>query len=1239
MLTKCSRFLFTLLLLVCLNLGVLSCAWAAPDSVITVGALSGQMTVRRRGTNRVVPLRSGQSLYIGDVVTTGTESRASIIFPDGAQVRLNARTSVEVTPPLRQRSGKFSLFRVIAGQVWARLRPNNAIETRTAVLGVRGTEILLDVAEDQSTTLTVTDGVVDFYNQFGTVTVEQNQQSVARLGFAPTAPVTIQNAGFIVEWTLDLDRAVIPRETFFTTLDRAAARQQVGRLKEIAANQPTQAAALVAFGDALFDSGQYAEAATQYQAALGLEPNSPVYSVRAGHALLEAGQLEEAEQKFSSALNGNGSLSTEEQERLNALLEGQAQTANLPQIWSAPATAPAWSGLASVALARNRPEVAEQLGQLAVTADAELAAPRLNLGIAQLRQPGKIASAIEQFQSAIPTQGGVGAYQARAWLSLAYLAQDDRAAALREAQQAVELAPQSGLARGQLALVHFYSGQIEQAEKEAEKALVLNPDSVAARVALGQTVLAQGNVDQANRIAAQAVALDPDLPQARYLLGVSDAGRRDYRHAVRELQAAIDLAPNFLAARSALARVYTATARSSEAEALFTNLSPLYRETDAVQGALGELYYEQGRYAESAASYRAALEKNPSSALYNAELARTLLYSNRLQEAIQAGRAAVLLAPEVGQYHAILGQAYEFATLPTQAEREYRIALTLDPQNSLALTQLAFRHAGTDLRPAAAGFTQGFLLDPAVGRKLLRGGTNLQVTPVIGSRNEKDLDVVHRGTAADGKVHTFGAISSRNDNGFRQNSRSRDLDISERLTYTPTPRTNVYANLAFSRYNDGLPGANNTPDLDDNASFRFGQAQLAVRQRIGENHHLWAGLFANRSRNTTLNPDLDSFFDIGTGFPIPRQKFTSRAYEPEARLDLSLRNRPGRTSMLTLGGAQTKTRFRSDRDLLMSPVLTVLGETEQDADGYLGYAQLTHRFNPRLSLISQLRIQRITRDTTSALVPPVGAPIITTSDSGRTYTLPSLLATYMPDRRTTVRLAYNERVTDVTTSTFAPTETLITTEPGTLPYGIPESVRIAQIEVERNISARAFAKLFAFHSEADNLQIGFADLLGFGNGLPAAQAPGLDLSRWKGTGVGARYEHQIGRFLFANVGTVLRRTKSYGAGGVGNDFDDAQAPYESRFVANAALNYRDNDGRKAGIRLRHNGSFYQDSPLILGRSRFGAQTYVDVTLAKEFSTRSELFFNALNIFDRRQVQFLGYPVGQRQFSLGYTRRF
>ena len=131
------------------------------------------------------------------------------------------------------------------------------MQTRTAIAGVRGTEINMKVADDGTSTLTVIEGEVDFSNEFGTVLVGQAQQSTARSGAAPTAPVTVGNAGLLIEWTVDLNRAVIPRERFYISLNRNALADELQRRSALAHSQPQNAAARRDYGDVLFDYHQY----------------------------------------------------------------------------------------------------------------------------------------------------------------------------------------------------------------------------------------------------------------------------------------------------------------------------------------------------------------------------------------------------------------------------------------------------------------------------------------------------------------------------------------------------------------------------------------------------------------------------------------------------------------------------------------------------------------------------------------------------------------------------------------------------------------------------------------------------------------------------------------------------------------------------------------------------------------------------------------------------------------------
>ncbi len=501
--------------------------WSAPIATVQTATSS---TWKRRGGANFAALNPRTSLDGGDIVRTGAQGKASLLFVDGSQVRLNENAAIEITAPTKTSGGKSSFFRALSGQVWARLRPGTAVRTRSAVAGVRGTEILLQVDANETTTLTVIAGSVDFFNEFGAVLVNASQQSVAVLGRAPTRPIAIDNPGLLIEWTFDLDYAVLPREKFFTTLDANALQIALPERAAAAQAAPTDVAAAQNYGDALFDLRRYQQALTVYQGATG-----DSLAVREGYALLELGNLDEAETRFQLALNAP-----------------DAGGDNLNQ---------ARIGLAQLELTRNRPAQAETYAQQAVTAAPDSAAALIALGVAQLRQSGKLAEANANFAKAQTSEPATLRYQAQAWQVLALLAAGDNDAALKQAQAAVAAEPSSALARGHLALALLFDNQAFDAAKEARRAVELNPDSVAGRVALAQTLLASGDVDAAAREAAKATALDPQLPQAFYVLGLADAARRDYTHSARELQDSLRLAPDFLPAAAALARVYNLLGR------------------------------------------------------------------------------------------------------------------------------------------------------------------------------------------------------------------------------------------------------------------------------------------------------------------------------------------------------------------------------------------------------------------------------------------------------------------------------------------------------------------------------------------------------------------------------------------------------------------------------------------------------------------------------------------------------
>ena len=1216
------RFLFIVALLFCHR-----AAHAAPRSVATVQTASAPLQVQRSGSAAAIPLAQRDPLFIGDVVNSGAV-KATLLFEGGSQLRLNTGTILELTPP-QNVGGKTTLFRLIRGEVFAQLRPGLAAQTNSATAAVRGTVFDLKVDENDASTLVVVEGSVEFFNPFGTVAVGQSQQSVARPGQAPTAPVTVGNAGLIVEWTLDLNRAAVPREKYFVMLDRRALAPELARRAAQITAVPDDARAHQNYGDALFDNGQFTEALAQYQEAERLAPGQSETLIRSGDALLELNQLDDAQARYRAALE------------------------------IAPQSREALIGLAWAALRHDFPDQAQTFAEQAIALpanddDEQFSAAQVVLGLAQLRQVGKIDDAIATFQIALqnPTPNRYW-YQARSWLAMANLAQSDQAAALREGETAAQTAPDSSLAHGNLALIYFFNNRPTEAVREARRATALNPQSVAAQVALGQSLLAQDDADAASRSAAQAVALDPKSVQARYLLGVADASRRDYEHAARELNAALQLAPEFLPAASTLARVYTRMGRNEEAVQLLQNLLPDAKNSDAVLAALGETLYEQGKYLPAIENFQKARKQNPGSALYAAGLARVQIDANRLSEAIIAAQDAVRLAPTVGQYHAILGLAYDFSNVSSQSEREYRAAIAYDPQNALARARIALR--ANDPGATIDTFTQAFLYDPAVSTQLLRGGIGTELGGNIGTDSTRGVNALSRTIFADGRGHAIGGLGISRDGGNPDvsNSDSSGSTFRGDVTFVPSPPTTIYANVVRARSKQGLSGFDSPFGFDSSSesSFGFNQFLLAGKRRLAHGNALWLGLTYQSLRSDlsrqTSPPFLPFPLPLGTPFPYEGQNFDNSALIPELRADFALDREPARAGTLTLGLARAS----------LHPDLTTSARALVDANGgpttalpplfsngdqtfSVAYVQLTKRFNDRFSLVAQLRAQR--DKTTTSILGNAGAQTVVT-DNSESHLLPGIVASYQADQRTTLRFLLNSNA-GTTNLALAPNETRLTLEPGILSRGVPRTSRIFELDAEHYFDHNRFVKLFLFHATANDVA--------FGTGAPVYAfriTPPLFADRVTQTGVGVRYEQPLSRHLYGQASLLLNRTDSRAAG---QAFDNDQAPYYPNSLASLGVNYIDPSGNKATILANNFGSIFADRPNFFGippatsRPLFDSHTYFTVLLSREPTVHNEFTIGIANIFNAPAISFNSVPVisdnfgtGRRRFFASYTRRF
>lgn len=129
-----------------------------------------------------------QDLLAGDVLRTGETGTLAVLFSDQTQVRIG-RNAVLTVKSL----GRPVELGLTSGSLWARANRGGEglrVETPAATTAIRGTDWALAV-DGARTTVTVFDGVVEFYNAQGSVTVLAGEAAVASIGSAPTKIVVV----------------------------------------------------------------------------------------------------------------------------------------------------------------------------------------------------------------------------------------------------------------------------------------------------------------------------------------------------------------------------------------------------------------------------------------------------------------------------------------------------------------------------------------------------------------------------------------------------------------------------------------------------------------------------------------------------------------------------------------------------------------------------------------------------------------------------------------------------------------------------------------------------------------------------------------------------------------------------------------------------------------------------------------------------------------------------------------
>jgi Flp pilus assembly protein TadD len=212
----------------------------------------------------------------------------------------------------------------------------------------------------------------------------------------------------------------------------------------------------------------------------------------------------------------------------------------------------------------------------------------------------------------------------------------------------LEQSPDAYLIRTNLGVVYWNRGERAAAVREWEQALPHNPDDPILLNNLGLARGREGKLEEAESLFRHAMRVRPDYAQPYLNLGraYEKAGR--FADAEREYRAAVERAPLQSTVRNQWARFLLGQKRLPEAEAEFRD-SLRASFTSAASAGLGTTLLKQAKLMEAERAFRDAVDDDPHDFEALAGLGDVLSATNRPEEALRAYAEALRLSPANGE--------------------------------------------------------------------------------------------------------------------------------------------------------------------------------------------------------------------------------------------------------------------------------------------------------------------------------------------------------------------------------------------------------------------------------------------------------------------------------------------------------------------------------------------------------------------------------------------------------------
>ena len=342
----------------------------------------------------------------------------------------------------------------------------------------------------------------------------------------------------------------------------------------------------------------------------------------------------------------------------------------------------------------------------------------LYLGMAEVQTPGSLRQGLERLTATLERKS---ASFAEPWVKLATAQAETGAydAARASLERALDIDPDSPIARFNLAEVMRRQGRFAAAVEQYRRTLALDPNYAKAYLGLGlvnrqqdrpavesfrravqsdpllgeahlglgrESLERRGAIEAAGHF-LQALRVDPDSAEAHLDLGLARARQGLQEEALAAFRQAAALDPASAEAHYNLGVALARKGRIREALQYFRRAVRLRPEDAEAQSNLGMAYSQLGRLEDAVASFRQAVRLRPDSARAYVNLGLTQARLGRTREAIEALSRSASLSPRNAEVRLSLGLVYLSAGDKASAEAQVEILQELDPERAKMLAE------------------------------------------------------------------------------------------------------------------------------------------------------------------------------------------------------------------------------------------------------------------------------------------------------------------------------------------------------------------------------------------------------------------------------------------------------------------------------------------------------------------------------------------------------------------------